>query len=211
MRHHSGLYRRNNAGLHAAIHFRDSRTERTLVSRFVRNSAWTAQIRTNLRRQLRLRPCRRRSGTRRYHRTCYKRIHLQMRRGSRLLRFFLCRGSLNNFHRQGNHSYGKSGWSCCTSHHFSLILIQDTAIVKLTWPAFGGGCDLFGWVQAEPVADAPLARQSCAASGKPAPGASLRGHFQEEVQAQKTENCVGSPSGKQWRQLADGTHRLRKS
>jgi hypothetical protein len=60
-----------------------------------------------------------------------------MRRESRLLRFFLCRGSPHNFRRQGNHNDGKSGWPCCTSHHFSLILIQDTAIVKLTWSALG--------------------------------------------------------------------------
>ncbi|MCU1342625.1 MAG: hypothetical protein JWN92_2048 [Candidatus Acidoferrum typicum] len=60
-----------------------------------------------------------------------------MRREYRLLRFFLCRGSLHNFRRQGNHNYGKSGWSCCTSHHFSVILIQDLAIVKLAWSVLG--------------------------------------------------------------------------
>ena len=60
-----------------------------------------------------------------------------MRREFLLLGFFLCRDSLHNFRRQGNHNYGKSGWSCYTSHHFSVILIQGFAIVKLTWSALG--------------------------------------------------------------------------
>jgi hypothetical protein len=54
-----------------------------------------------------------------------------MRRGSRLPKVFLCRGNLHNSRRQENHNYGKSGWSNCTSHHFSAILIQDLAFVKL--------------------------------------------------------------------------------
>jgi hypothetical protein len=54
-----------------------------------------------------------------------------MRRGSRLPQVFLCRGNLHNSHRQESHNYGKSGWSSCTSHRFSVILIQDLAIVKL--------------------------------------------------------------------------------
>ncbi len=61
-----------------------------------------------------------------------------MRRGSHLPQVFLCRGNLHNSRRQGSHSYGKSGWSCCTSHHFSAILIQDLAFVKLTWLAVVG-------------------------------------------------------------------------
>jgi len=89
-----------------------------------------------LRRQLRFLPCRRRSGIRRYRRTSNKRIHLRMRRGSRLPQVFLCRGNLHNSRRQGSHSYGKSGWSSCTSHYFSAILIQDLAFVKLRRLAF---------------------------------------------------------------------------
>jgi hypothetical protein len=54
-----------------------------------------------------------------------------MRRAARLQRVFLCRGNLRNYRRQGSHSYGKSGWSSCTSHYFSAILIQDLAFVKL--------------------------------------------------------------------------------
>jgi hypothetical protein len=89
-----------------------------------------------LRRQLRFLPCRRRSGIRRYRRTSNKRIRLRMRRAARLQRVFLCRGNLRNYRRQGSHSYGKSGWSSCTSHYFSAILIQDLAFVKLRRLAF---------------------------------------------------------------------------
>ena len=88
------------------------------------------EARTSLRRQLRFLPNRRRSGIRRYRRTSNKRIRLRMRRAARLQRVFLCRGNLHNSRRRGSHSYGKSGWSCRTSHHFSAILIQDLAFVK---------------------------------------------------------------------------------
>src|SRR6266853_3291185 len=57
--------------------------------------------------------------------------------------------------------------------------------------------------QGKQVADAPLARQSSAASGKPAqagrrvePAAersSLRGHFQKKIEAQEAEDRVGRP------------------
>jgi hypothetical protein len=59
-----------------------------------------------------------------------------MRRESRLPQVFLGRGNLRNSRRQESHNYGKSGWSCRTSHHFSVILIQDFAFVKLRRLAF---------------------------------------------------------------------------